>query len=142
MRDEGDKITMSYKQLDNRKIDGTKEISLIVSDFAAACAFLEELGLKPTSLQESKRESWTLDDFEIELDVWPWARPYVEIEGPDEASLKTLASQLGLDWSIVCHGSVEIVYQAEYDVTDEQVDYIPEFSFAKPVPKILADNRL
>lgn len=33
VRDEGDKVTLAYKQLVNRTIEGTKEISLAVEDF-------------------------------------------------------------------------------------------------------------
>lgn len=141
VRDEGDKVTMSYKQLNDRGLDGTHEVNVIVNDFAAADAFLRQLGLEVHSYQETKRESWELSGFEIELDIWPWAKPYVEIEGPDAASLKELSAKLGLDWETVCHGSVEIVYQGEYDVTDKDVNSIPVMTFEDPVPEILKKNR-
>lgn len=141
VRDEGDKVTMSYKQLDSRELDGTHEVNLTVDNFDAACSFLEQIGLESKTFQETKRESWRLEEFEIELDEWPWVRPYIEIEGPDEESLRTLADKLGLDWSTVCHGSVEVVYRGEYDVTDEDVDYIPVISFDTPIPEILESKR-
>jgi len=141
VRDEGDKVTMSYKQLNNREIDGTHEVSLTVDNFDASCSFLESIGLESKTYQETKRESWRLDDFEIELDEWPWIKPYIEIEGPDEKSLRELAGKLGLDWAKVCHGSVEVAYRAEYDVTDEQVDCIPVISFETRLPKVLENNR-
>lgn len=141
VRDEGDKVTMSYKQLNSRELDGTHEVSVVVDSFEAACNFLESIGLESKTYQETKRESWQLDEFEIELDEWPWVKPYIEIEGPDEASLKTLAANLGLDWTKVCHGSVEVVYRGEYDVTDEDVDYIPEITFDKPAPELLESKR-
>jgi adenylate cyclase class 2 len=118
VRDEGDKITLSYKQLNSRELDGTHEVNITVSSFKAADDFLTAIGLTATSYQETKRESWRLDDFEIELDEWPWAKPYIEIEGPDEKSLKELAQKLELDWARVCHGSVEVVYREEYYITD------------------------
>jgi adenylate cyclase class 2 len=138
VRNEGDKITMSYKQLDNRGLDGTKEIQLTIDSFENADAFLHALGLKPGTYQETKRESWTWQDCEIELDHWPWTKPYVEMEGPDEATLKDLAAKLGLDWAQVRHGSVEIVYRGEYDVTDADVNNIPVITFEEPLPEILA----
>lgn len=129
VRDEGDKITLAYKQLEDRTILGTKEVGLDVNDFEAACLFLENIGLEVQSYQETKRESWTIGEIQIELDEWPWVKPFIEIEAPDEASLKNVAAKLGYDWKDALHGSVEIVYQAEYDVTEEEVDHWDEITF-------------
>jgi adenylate cyclase class 2 len=141
VRDEGDKITLSYKQLNNRELDGTHEVCLTVDSFEDADSFLKELGLEPNSHQVTKRESWRLNNFEIELDEWPWVKPYIEIEGPDEASLKDLAAKLDLDWSRACHGSVEVVYQAEFEATDQEIDDIPVIAFEEPVPDWLEARR-
>jgi adenylate cyclase class 2 len=141
MRNEGDKVTMSYKQLNNRELDGTHEVQLIVDSYENGVAFLEALGLKSTTYQETKRESWHFNGCEIELDEWPWAKPYVEIEGPDETTLKDIATKLGLNWGEVKHGSVEIVYQGEYDVTDEEFNKIPVITFEEPAPEWLGKRR-
>lgn len=141
VRDEGDKVTMSYKQLDDRGLHGTKEINITVDSFERADALLQAIGLKMQSYQETKRESWRVGDVDVELDEWPWTKPYLEMEGPDETSLRRVAEQLGLDWAGAVHGSVEIVYQAEYDVTDEEVDAIPVITFETPVPEILSSKR-
>lgn len=37
VRDEGDKITLSYKRLEDRIVTGTKEVSLVVDSYDAAC---------------------------------------------------------------------------------------------------------
>lgn len=129
VRDEGDKITLAYKQLEDRTLLGTKEVGLDVNDFEATCLFLENIGLEVQSYQETKRESWTIGEIQIELDEWPWVNPFIEIEAPDEASLKNVAAKLGYDWKDALHGSVEIVYQAEYDVTEEEVDHWDEITF-------------
>jgi adenylate cyclase class 2 len=141
VRDEGNKITMSYKQLNSRELDGTHEVNVAIDSFEAADSFLKELGLEPNSYQITKRESWRLENFEIELDEWPWVKPYIEIEGPDEASLKKLATRLGLDWAEACHGSVEVVYQAEFNATDQEIDDIPVITFEEPVPDWLEARR-
>src|SRR5690606_38197838 len=114
VRDEGDKMTMTYKQLNNRELDGTYEVNLQVDSFEAADSLLQSIGLEAQSYQETKRESWRLDEIEIELDEWPWAKPFIEIEGPDGASIKSLAEKMGFDWADACHGSVEIAYRGEY----------------------------
>lgn len=141
LRDEGGKITLAYKQLNDRSLHGTHEVSVTVSNYEEADTLLAAIGLEATSYQETKRESWRLDEFEIELDEWPWIKPTVEIEGPDEESLKSLAAKLGLDWNTVRHGSVEVAYQAEFDATDNEIDFIPVMTFEEPVPEWLEKRR-
>lgn len=141
VRDEGNKVTLAYKQLNNREVDGTHEVSVTVSSFAETAEILQRAGLQQTSYQETKRESWRLGDIEIELDEWPWVKPYIEIEGADKSSLKSISSQLGFDWNDAKYGSVEVVYAAEYDVTDEEIDTIPSITFSEPVPDWLEAKR-
>lgn len=140
VRDEGDKVTLSYKQLNDRTLHGTKEVSVTVGDFSATDSFLNAIGLAQQSYQETKRESWLLDGAQIELDEWPWTKPYLEIEADSEAAVRKVTGQLGLDWDEAKHGSVEVVYQAEYDATDEEIDHWQEITFT-PVPDWLEAKR-
>lgn len=133
LRDEGDKITLSYKQLNDRTLHGTKEVTVVVNDFNTANLLLEAVGFKQKSYQETKREKWLLGDVEITLDTWPWIPMFVEIEAPDEQALKDVADKLGFDWSLALHGSVETAYQKYYDVTEEEIDGWSVITFS-PVP--------
>lgn len=45
VRNEDNKITLSYKQLDDRTVHGTKEVTVVVNDFDSTCSFLESIGL-------------------------------------------------------------------------------------------------
>ena len=137
VRNEGDKITLSYKQLMGRTVHGTKEVNVVVENFDAACSFLESIGMESKSFQETKRESWKLGSTEIELDTWPWIPSFVEIEAKNEKELKSVAIKLGLDFSDALHGSVETAYQAIYDVTEEEIDSWEEIRFIE-VPDWLA----
>jgi adenylate cyclase, class 2 len=140
LRDEGDKVTLSYKQLNDRTLHGTKEVSVVVDDFAASDSLLQAIGLEQNSYQETKRESWHLDDVEIELDVWPWIDPMLEIEGPSETAVRVAAEKLGLKWEDATHGSVEIAYQNEYDVSEDEIDRWEEITFT-PTPDWLEVKR-
>lgn len=100
VRDEGDKITLSYKQLNDRSLHGTKEVTVIVDDFDNTCIFLKAVGLKQTSFQETKHESWKIGDTEIELDTWPWIPSFIEIEAKNEEALRMTAVTLGLDFKL------------------------------------------
>lgn len=134
VRDEGDKITLTLKQMNDRTLHGTKEINLTVDNFEQAEAFLQTIGLPTSAYQETRRESWVLGDAQIELDEWPWVKPFLEIEAPSEQLVRETAAQLGLEWQDALHGSVEVAYQAEFDVTEEQVNRLPSISFSEQPP--------
>lgn len=139
VRDEGDKVTMTYKRFDELSVDGAKEIEVIVSDFDDTVRILAEAGLAYRSLQESRRETWRLGGVEIVLDEWPWLRSYIEIEGDSESSLREAASKLGLSWNDAVFGDVMVAYRAEYPhlkMTDT-VGNLPEVRFADPLPELL-----
>ncbi len=140
VRDEGDKISLAYKQLNDRTLHGTKEISLIINDFEDACTFLKSIGLRKISYQETKRESWLLDNVGITIDTWPWIPPFVELEGETEESLKVVCKKLGLNWNDVMHGSVETAYQSHFNVSESEIDNVESITFI-PTPNWLEERR-
>ena len=140
VRDEGNNVTMSYKQLSDRTLHGTKEVTIDVSNFDKACEILLDISLKQKSYQETKREKWVLDDNEITIDTWPWIPSFVEIESEDEDSLKKVLKKLGLKFEDALHGSVENAYQKDFDVTEEEVDSWELITFVK-TPKWLEKKR-
>ncbi|MFA6354424.1 MAG: class IV adenylate cyclase [Candidatus Paceibacterota bacterium] len=141
VRNEGDKTTMSYKELSDRTLHGTKEISLIVEDFEKACEFLASIGLQIKSYQETKREKWIHDGVEITIDTWPWVPPFVELEGPTEENVKGAAKVLCLDWKNALYGSVEVIYQTHYDFTDSEIDHWESITFSSPPEWLLAKKK-
>src|SRR5687768_14689113 len=58
VRDEGNKVTVTYKQFSELSLNGAKEIEIIVSDFDQAVALLAAAGLVYGSFQETRRETW------------------------------------------------------------------------------------
>lgn len=140
VRDEAGVVTMSYKQVQDRSVTGTKEVSLIINDFDTACVFLESVGFEAKSFQETKRESWTLGDIQIEIDTWPWIPSFIEIEAPSAEKLWEVAELLGLKKEDALHGSVEIVYVKYYDVTENEVCEWKAITFGE-VPSWLEQKR-
>ena len=122
VRDEGNKITLSYKQLNDRTLHGTKEITVVVDNFDNTCDFLKGIGFVEKSYQETKREKWILNDVEVTIDTWPWIPSFVELEASNEKVIKKVAKILDLDWKNALHGSVEVAYQKDYDVTEKEID--------------------
>ncbi len=130
VRDEGDKITMSYKAIKGNKIEDQKEISLTVNDFNEAINFLETIGCKKKAYQETKREIWNLDNVEICIDEWPFLEPFVEIEGKSEKEVKAVSKKLNFDYSKAWFCAVGLIYSKKYNIPAEIINNkIKEITF-------------
>jgi len=95
LRDNGNRTTLTVKEITSDAIDGTHEVEVSVDDFAATNALLEMMGFSAKSYQETKRTSYTLDGAELELDTWPGIPPYLEIEAATKADVVGVAELLG-----------------------------------------------
>jgi len=140
VRDEGNKITMSYKQLDELTLDGMKEICLNVSSYEDAIEFLKHVGLEAKADQETLRETWCLDGAEITIDTWPWLPTYSEIEGTSPENVASVAEKLGFDMNDAHYGAVDEIYKLYYDVTNDDINYCPEIKFVE-MPQWLSNKR-
>ncbi len=105
---------LTFKCFEKSSVDGTREIELMINSADHAEALLKELGITLTRAQEKKRHSFQLGDVMIDFDTWPSLPPYVELEGPNEDALKTVASQIGLDWSAAVFDSALVVIENHY----------------------------
>ncbi|MET8486316.1 CYTH domain-containing protein [Streptomyces tendae] len=114
LRDEGTRSTLTLKQVtDGTRIDGTKEIETEVSDLHAMADILRRVGLIEVRYQENYREEWRLGEVAFDFDTWPDLPTFLEIEGPDKASVRQAAALLGLDYSKARFGSVDAIYKSE-----------------------------
>lgn len=141
VRDEGHRVTLTFKQFDKTKdlhIASAKEIEVAVSSFEDTVDLLLATGFAVRSLQESKRETWKLGDVEVVLDEWPWLKPYIEIEADTENQVKETSAKLGFEWSNAFFGDVMVAYRAEYPhiSKDQTVGSIKEVKFDDPLPKM------
>ncbi|MDF3290150.1 class IV adenylate cyclase [Streptomyces silvisoli] len=114
LRDEGDKITLTLKQVtDASSIDGTTEIEIQVNDLQATTELLGAVGLRRVRYQENYREEWRYGEIVFDLDTWPGLPTFLEIEGPDEAAVRQAAGLLRLDYGDARFGSVDEIYKSE-----------------------------
>ena len=143
IRDEGDRVAVTYKQFDQLSIDGAKEIEIIVSHFDDSIALFAATGLPHKSYQESKRETWKLNDAEIVLDTWPWLNPYIEIEGDNVEIVKAVTKSLGLKWKDAVFGDVMAAYRSQYPHLGphDTVGNLSEVKFDDPMPDMLKSSR-
>jgi adenylate cyclase class 2 len=73
-----------------------QEIEVPIGDSGAATEILHALGYTERVIFEKRRETWRLGPCQIELDELPELGTFVEIEGPDEAEIRTALAALGL----------------------------------------------
>ena len=87
LRDEGDRITLSFKQRlgikshdGNESDDGMEEVEIIVDDFDKTALLLVRIGFVEKHYAENKRIRWVKDEVEFDIDTFPELEPYLEIE--------------------------------------------------------------
>lgn len=95
LRTNGDKTTLTIKDVVTSKIDGTRELEIEVDDFDKTNLILKELGYEPKGYQENRRIQYKLNDVEIDIDFWPLIPTYVEIEGKSEEDVYKTLELLG-----------------------------------------------
>ena len=122
VRDEGDKIVMTYKEFYDNSATGVKEINLTVNNYNDAVEMLRVLGLHEKSYEESMRETWELDGAEVCIDTWPWLPTYVEVEGNSVENMASVSEKLGFNMDNALYCSVGHIYTLYYNVKEHDVD--------------------
>ena len=79
LRTNGKETTLTYKDITSNKIDGTKEVEIVVSDIEATNELLNRIGFFSKAYQENDRIRYMLDGVEIDIDSWPLIPTYLEI---------------------------------------------------------------
>lgn len=130
VRDEGNKITLSYKRVHGDTIEDQKEICLTVSDFNEAAELLESIGCVKKAYQENRRERWTFEKCEVTIDTWPFLEPFVEVEGKNKHDVQIASQKLGFDFSQALFCSVDTLYSLKYKLPKSQInDHTPKIIF-------------
>ena len=133
VRDEGDSITMSYKQAPvGSTVSDCFETELVIDSFDRGMRFCEDLGMVRKSSQETKRESWETGDAKFDIDTWPGIPTFMEVEAADEATVQRYVEALGFRWSDAIFGGVGAVYIRYLGLAEATVNWIPEISFSNP----------
>ena len=104
LRDEGEKVTLTYKERIGVKTfdgktndDSMEEIEIIVSDFMKTAELLNRMGFVEKFYEENRRIRYLLEDIEFDIDFWPQLDPYLEIEAPSWEKIDEGIKLLGLN---------------------------------------------
>ena len=120
LRTNGDKTTLTIKNLVSSEIDGTKELEIVVDDFDNTNLILSELGYKPRGYQENRRIQYKIDNVEIDIDYWPFIPTYLEIEGSSEKEVYEVLEKLGYKKKDCTTRDVEGIY-LDYGYTLKEI---------------------
>ena len=133
VRDEGDKITLTWKEFSGGAVDHPKELEVIVSDFDTTVEILTEIGCIASSFQESYRELWHLGDAKITIDSWPFYNPFVEVEATSEETVRDISIKAGFEWNSALFCGVSKLFKMKYG---EHVNIrdMPKLIFNMPNP--------
>lgn len=127
VRDEGrNNITLSFKDIPDvsNNIEDQKEICLKIDDYQKACKLIEAIGCKKKAYQETKREIWILNNVEVSINVWPFLKPFIDIEGTNQKEVKKTAKLLGLSWKDAKFCNLYFLYHLEYNISIKKLKNI------------------
>lgn len=110
LRTNGEKTTLTIKNLVSSEIDGTQELEIEVDNFERTNLILKELGYEAKGYQENRRCQYLLNGVEIDIDSWPMIPTYLEIEGPSEDAVYNALEALGFTKEDITTRDVESIY--------------------------------
>lgn len=119
LRTDGNKSSLTIKEISSDNIDGTRESEIEVSNFDTTHSILQELWYQHKSYQENKRKSYILDDVNIEIDSWPMIPTYLEIEWSSEKWILDIVKKLWYNINDVTSINTKKVY-SHYGINLEE----------------------
>ena len=96
-QDDQARVTYKGPGVDQGGVRLRQEIEFIVSDFEASRRLFAALGYQVAMMYEKYRRVYDLDDVHVTLDEMPYG-DFIEIEGPQPASIQLASQRLGLVW--------------------------------------------
>ena len=120
LRDNGGTAILTYKSDKNSSsgLADREEIETVVEDFERTRLILERLGFEVDFIYEKYRSIYSLGQTGIFADHTPIG-DFIEIEGPDEETIRETAGQIGLDWETRSGKG----YRALFKIWKDENDY-------------------
>lgn len=109
-QDENARITYKGSSEQRSGVLVRPEIEFAVSDFHAARKMLEALGYVVAAVYEKYRTTYEAGPLHVMLDELPYG-DFVEIEGPEEETVRNAAAGLGLDPSAAIPASYLALFE-------------------------------
>jgi adenylate cyclase, class 2 len=143
VRDEGNKITMTVKEVKTKDdINGVFESEVIIDSFEEGVNLLKSVGMMETSYQETYREEWIRKEEEIHItiDTWPHLNPFIEIEASDAKMVKYYAKKLEFNFKKALFGGVDIIYGKVHNIKRKVICAVPRITFDITLEEMLKET--
>ena len=114
LRKSNDKVMLTSKHIlekKNTNFQNVLETEIEVSSLEETNLLLESLGMSRRSYQEKIRYSYKYKSAEIEIDIWPLLKPYMEIECDDENVINELIDLLDVKEKEIVSLNTEQLYK-------------------------------
>ena len=121
LRTNGEKVTLTYKNIEDVSLEGTKELEVEVEDFDKTNELLKILGYEPKAYQENKRVRYLLNGVEVDIDSWPLIPPYMEIEGKDKKEVEEIEKLLEVDKEKITYFNCSDIYKSVYGIDSSKI---------------------
>ena len=133
VRDEGDKITMTVKEMTDREsIEGTIESEVVIDNYEEGVKFLEMCGLKRKAYQETRREIWQKNDIEVMIDTWPGLNTFIEVEGSTPEAVTKACEEMNFDMADAVYGAVGSFYKEILNIPYDVINSMSVITFKDP----------
>ncbi|MFZ2969900.1 MAG: hypothetical protein WA063_02015 [Minisyncoccia bacterium] len=114
LRESDGKTELTVKHVfekSNSALQKVQEAETKVFSFEGTNDILEEIGLASRSYQEKIRISYEYGKANIEIDIWPMLKPYIEIESEDEKLIDNLINILNYQNNEIVSMNTEQLYK-------------------------------
>lgn len=111
LRDNGEKVTLTYKKIYGNGIDEVEELETEVKNFDETAAILAKTLKGRKAYQESKRILYEFNGIEFAIDEWPQLEKYIEVESSSIEKVNEGLKLLGLEGKDIGNVSVVDLYK-------------------------------
>lgn len=121
LRTNGEKVTLTYKNIEDVSLTGTKELEVEVEDFEKTNELLNILGYMPKAFQENKRIRYLLEGTEVDIDFWPLIPAYLEIEGSSKEEVEKIENMLEVNKEKITYLNCSDIYKNIYGIDSSKI---------------------
>lgn len=131
VRDEGDKITMTIKNIVGNGINDVFENEVVIDSFDEGAEMIKAFGMVEIAYQETYREEWVdkENSIFITIDEWPHLEAFMEIEGKTEDIVRSYTEKLKINFENAMFGDVSKVYELKYNKPCDYFCGLPRITF-------------
>lgn len=100
-------------------LQDVNEYEVEVTDVDSTIAILKELGIVYRNYQEKQRISYTYKNSKIDIDSWPYIKPYLEIEAESSDLINEILKDLNInsrEYTVVSCNTSEIYSRSGLDI--------------------------